>query len=178
MSWSYLVILVIITFSLLVTGIEHRSGMWPVLLATPHAKWKHFFMKVLTAAGFVQIFGLCVCLYLGGLGFIFGKSLLEYIKMSLELLYLPFLLAIPFVIIQTLISIVVESPYISVGIGMAAFLFHALLPHWWLPWGPLAYMQPSDRILENFPLLISVSLGYIMLSLLIFYRKIFSSGGE
>nr|MDH3082887.1 ABC transporter permease [Bacillus subtilis] len=125
-NWNYLVILVVITFSLLTTEMEHRLGMWPTLLTTPHSKWKHFFVKVITAVGFIQLFGLCVCLYLSGLGFLYGKSFFEYIKISLELLYLPFLLAIPFVITQTLISIIIVNPYISVGIGMAVFLFHAM----------------------------------------------------
>ncbi|TWK77318.1 hypothetical protein CHCC20335_3308 [Bacillus paralicheniformis] len=174
MTWSYLIIFVVMMFTLLVSGVEHKSGMWPVLLSTPHAKWKHFFVKVILATLLVQLFGLILWLLMGGLGFIFGETFPE------PLLYTAFLFALPFVVFQTSASVVVENPYISVSIGMAVFLFHAVLPYWWLPWGPLAeLLQAGTQANSLLPVLMLVStLGYGMLSLLTFYQKTFSSGGE
>lgn len=89
LTWSYLIIFVVMMFTLLVSGVEHKSGMWPVLLSTPHAKWKHFFVKVILATLLVQLFGLILWLLMGGLGFIFGGTFPE------PLLYTAFLFALP-----------------------------------------------------------------------------------
>ncbi|MED4082504.1 ABC transporter permease [Halalkalibacterium halodurans] len=178
--WSYVVIIAIVIYAALVVDVEHRSGMWPSVLLYPYAKWKHFFIKVLWVFILVQLFGLISWVSIATVSLLYGGVESSELIAFGTLLYLPFLLALPFVIFQTFLSVVLSNSFVSMGIGMFVFLFHNLLPSVWLPWGsmiqPFLEGQPVN-VVDIIFLMVGAAL-YTMISLFFFERKTFSTGVE
>lgn len=179
MNWSYIIITIVIIFSAVVVDIEHKFGMWPRLLTFPHQKWKLFLVKLIWIIIPVQAFGIITWFSISTISLFYTEYQLDSFKVLGSLIYVPFIFATPFIIVQTLTSIVIENTFVSIGIGMSIFLFHKVLSFWWLPWGPLLCAVNGDAC-ENIslPVFLLLIISYSIFSLLVFYKKSFSSGVE
>lgn len=161
--------IVIISITLVATLImdeEHRSGMWTQLQLFPIPKWKYFCVKILAIIMPVKVLGILLMVSVQ-MGAYFTETEASIIDL-IYAIYVPFLLAIPFIIFQTWVSMITQSPVVPISVGVSVFLFLNVFDGWgiWLPWGPLASLSfhPTTPII----VLLITSILVIMLTIIYF----------
>ncbi|WP_437349814.1 ABC transporter permease [Paenibacillus humicus] len=130
-------------------GIEHQAGAWKQLLALPVTRLQVFGGKVMLSL--LLLLASCTLLLLLtlGMGLLLGFDpqvpWAEIVRQS----YLPYLAALPFIALQSWLSIVMANQALplTVGtLGMVLSMFSLLMPAW-MPWGwPDRAVRSADAL--------------------------------
>ncbi len=130
-------------------GIEHQAGAWKQLLALPVTRLQVFAGKVLLSL--LLLLASCTLLLLLtlGMGLLLGFDSqvpwADIVRMS----YLPCLAALPFIALQSWLSIVMANQALPLAVGtlgMVFSMFSVLMPDW-MPWSwPDRAVRSADAL--------------------------------
>ncbi|PLS17291.1 permease [Bacillus sp. M6-12] len=117
----------------MIANVEHQTNSWKQLLALPITKFKVFTSKFLLAS--ILLFVSCTLLFVGTI--LFGV-IIKYgtdipLVNLLKIIYYPFLAAMPFIALQTWISITFKNQAnaLTIGIlGTVLSLYSISFPDW------------------------------------------------
>ncbi|ASS69396.1 ABC transporter permease subunit [Paenibacillus sp. RUD330] len=130
-------------------GIEHQAGAWKQLLALPVTRLQVFAGKVLLSL--LLLLASCTLLLLLtlGMGLLLGFEPQVPWADIVSQSYLPYLAALPFIALQSWLSIVMANQALplTVGtLGMVFSMFSVLMPQW-MPWSwPDRAVRSADAL--------------------------------
>ncbi|MBS7530599.1 ABC transporter permease [Hazenella sp. IB182353] len=174
--YSYLLklfVLFSITFiASMFINMDHHSNMWKLIFTTPINRWKYYVTRIIWVVILAQVLGLLsfTTIYLIGTYYdvhadISATFIFHYI-------WYPFLLAIPVIALQVILSMLFSNQSIALLIGISGIYLSAIFVEWGkvIPWGYWqGYLppQPTIEMLHNSKLSYFAPTGWGILSLML-----------
>lgn len=151
-SWAFLLITIPMLVTLII-GIEYDASMWSKILTFPIQKWKLYISKFIICLICTQVIGILFLMNFIGISLLLGFSIENLIPYFVQKIYFPFLLVIPYLAFQIIISIFFNTQSIAIILGILIAIVCPLFKGWgwWTPWGYLiTYIPSKPAIITSF----------------------------